>query len=218
ARADILTYGFQCITNNTPANCAIGEAQLFMDVVGAGQTVNIGGKPYTPTSGQVLFRFFNTGPWASVIAAVYFDYPQTALFPSAPFIININGTNINGTGVSFDAGGTPLVLPGGNNLTPPFQGDYRATAKSPRPKYGVGPGEDLGFLFTLASGKSWDDVIGALDSHQLRVGLHVQSIGTNSESESFVNNGVVPEPAAILLVGSVLLILGRKLRAGPRGA
>jgi len=36
ARADILTYSFSCITDSNPAACAIGEAQLFMDVVGNG--------------------------------------------------------------------------------------------------------------------------------------------------------------------------------------
>jgi hypothetical protein len=69
ARADILTYSFSCISSN-PAACAIGEAQLFMDVVGNGQSVQIGSSTYSPASDQVLFRFRNIGPWSSVITAI----------------------------------------------------------------------------------------------------------------------------------------------------
>jgi hypothetical protein len=115
------------------------------------------------------------------------------------------------TGVAFSVGGNPSNLPGGNSLSPPFQADFRATADPPPPTNGVGPGEAVGLALTLQSGVDWDAVIGALDSAALRVGLHVQSF-PNGSSASFVNDGVVPEPAAILLVGSVLLILGRRLR------
>ena len=204
ARADILTYSFSCISSN-PAACAIGEAQLFMDVVGNGQSVQIGSSTYSPASDQVLFRFYNIGPWSSVITAIYFDQPD--LSPLFQGIAAIYGM----TGVAFSVGGNPSNLPGGNSLSPQFQADYWATANEPPPQNGVGPGEAVGLALTLQSGVDWDAVIGALDSAALRVGLHVQDF-PNRLSASFVNDGVVPEPAAILLVGSVLLILGRRLR------
>jgi hypothetical protein len=204
ARADILTYSFSCISSN-PAACAIGEAQLFMDVVGNGQSVQIGSSTYSPASDQVLFRFYNIGPWSSVITAIYFDQPDvSSLFQGIAAIYGM-------TGVAFSVGGNPSNLPGGNSLSPQFQADYWATANQPSPQNGVGPGEAVGLALTLQSGVDWDAVIGALDSAALRVGLHVQSF-PNGSSASFVNDGVVPEPAAILLVGSVLLILGRRLR------
>jgi hypothetical protein len=208
ARADILTYSFSCITSSNPAACAIGEAQLFMDVVGNGQSVQIGSSTYSPASDQVLFRFYNIGPWSSVIAAIYFDQPD--LSPLFQGIAAIYGM----TGVAFSVRGSPPVLPGGNNLSPAFDEDFWATAGPPPPTNGVGPGEAVGLALTLENGVDWDTVIGALDSAALRVGLHVLSFpnGPNGSSASFVNDGVVPEPAAILLVGSVLLILGRRLR------
>lgn len=204
ARADILTYSFSCISSN-PAACAIGEAQLYMDVVGYPQSVQIGSNTYGPTSGQVLFRLYNVGPLGSVIAAIYFDQPD--LSPLFQGIAAIYGM----TGVAFSVGGSPPVLPGGNNLSPAFDEDFWATADPPPPTNGVGPGEAVGLALTLENGVDWDKVIGALDSAALRVGLHVQAFPDGS-SASFVNDGVVPEPAAILLVGSVLLILGRRLR------
>jgi len=203
-RADILTFGFSCITPTNPAACAIGEAQLFMDVVGNGQSVQIGSNTYTPVSGQVLFRFYNTGPSSSVITAIYFDQPDSS--PLFQGIASIYGM----TGVAFSAGGSPPVLPGGNNLSPPFDEDLLATAAQPPPHNGVGPGEAVGLVLTLEPSMDWDAVIGALGSRSLRVGLHVQSFPDES-SASFVN--VVPEPAAILLVGTALLVLGRRLRA-----
>ena len=54
------TYGFQCITNNSLTDAAIGEAQLFVDVT-------------DPGGDQVLFTFINDGPEASSITDVYFD-------------------------------------------------------------------------------------------------------------------------------------------------
>jgi hypothetical protein len=206
ARADILTYSFSCITPSNPAACAIGEAQLFMDVVGNGQSVQIGDDTRSPAANQVLFRFRNIGPLESVIAAIYFDQPH--LSPLFQGIAAIYGM----TGVAFSVvEDNPCNLPGGNSLSPAFDEDFCATADPPPSKKGVDPGEAVGLALTLQSGVDWDAVIGALDSAALRVGLHVLSFPDGS-SASFVNDGVVPEPAAILLVGSVLLILGRRLR------
>lgn len=203
ARADILTYTFQCITNNNPDSCAIGEAQLFVDVVGYPQTVQIGSYKYGPSSaGEVLFRFYNTGPSASVIRGVYFDNGSLSALES---LIGMDG-------VEFSPKGSPPHLPGGDSLSSEFDATFWATADQPPSKNGIDPGEALGVLFTLGAGTTWDDVIGALGSGDLRIGIHVQAF-PGEYSESFVNGGVVPEPAAILLVGSVLLILGRRLKA-----
>jgi hypothetical protein len=57
ASADI--YTFNCITNNAQS-CAIGEAQLSVNVQAAG-------------ANQVSFTFNNSGPLASSITDIYFD-------------------------------------------------------------------------------------------------------------------------------------------------
>src|SRR5262245_46650027 len=53
-------FGFSCVTNNSAGDCAIGSAQLSVDVTDAG-------------GGLVQFNFTNSGPSASVIGQVYFD-------------------------------------------------------------------------------------------------------------------------------------------------
>ena len=55
------TFSFGCITNTSAANCAIGAAQLAVDVTAG------------PLADQVLFTFTNTGASASSITDVYFD-------------------------------------------------------------------------------------------------------------------------------------------------
>ena len=60
-------------------------------------------------------------------------------------------------------------------------------------------GEALGVLFNLISGQTYANVISALNlslatpgvdvSGGLRIGIHVQAIGTVGDSESFVNGG-----------------------------
>ena len=58
--------GSDCITHNLAADCAIGEAQLTLDVLDAG-------------SGQVLFHFENQGPNAATVASIYVDDSNSRL-------------------------------------------------------------------------------------------------------------------------------------------
>ena len=84
------TLGFGCITNNSPIDCTIAEAQLFVDVTDAG-------------GGQVLFTFSNLGPASSSITDVYFDDGSLlaiALVSNSP-------------GVDFSQLASPANLPGG---------------------------------------------------------------------------------------------------------
>jgi len=179
------TYGFDCITHNIAGDCAVGEAQLTVDVTDAG-------------GNQVLFTFNNAGPAASSIADILFDDGTT---PSLLAIADIDNTD---PGVSFSVSSAPPVLPGGNNATPPFNPTSGLTADSDPPvqPLGVNPGESVGILFDLQAGAGFADVLADIGDGDLRIGIHVQGFDTGG-SESFVN--FVPVPAAVWLFGSGLL-------------
>jgi hypothetical protein len=105
-------------------------------------------------------------------------------------------------------------LPRGENLDPDFvttQG-FSALADPPRATYGVDPTEQLGIVFNLKDNKTYGDVLASLSSGDLRIGLHVISIGSNEQSDSFVNDGVVPLPGAVLLGSMGLGVAGWRLR------
>ena len=185
------TYGFDCITNNIAGDCAIGEAQLTVDVTDAG-------------GNQVLFTFNNAGPDASSITNIYFDDGTLGV------LLGIAGIDNSHPGVSFSIDlpppdqVSPPDLPGGNNLSPPFnvtQG-LLADSDSPIQPNGVNPGEYVGILFDLHAGISYLDVLADIGSADLRIGIHVQGFETGG-SESFVN--YVPVPAAAWLFASGLL-------------
>ena len=183
--AHAATLSFDCITNNLAGDCAIGEAQLSVDVTDVG-------------SGQVLFTFNNSGPGASSIADVYFDDGT---------LLGIASIDNSDSGVDFAQLASPGNLPGANNATPPFQttAGFSADSNPPVQPNGVNPGEFLGITFDLQAGGTFADVLSELTTGELRVGIHVQGYESGG-SESFVNNPV-PVPAAIWLFGSGLLVL-----------
>jgi hypothetical protein len=181
--ANAATLSFSCITGNVPGDCAIGEAQLSVDVTDAGP-------------GQVLFTFLNSGLAASSITDVYFDDGT---------LLGIASIDNSDPGVDFAQLATPGNLPGANNASPPFQttAGFSADSNPAVQPNGVNPGESLGILFNLQGGGTFANVISELTTGELRIGIHVQGYDTGG-SESFVNNPV-PIPAAVWLFGSGLL-------------
>ncbi len=178
-----VTYTFSKITDNGPVNVA---SQFTMDVTDYG-------------SGKVLFSFQNSGPIASSITGVYFD--DGTLLGLSGLIDKNDGVGGN-PGVDFSPGGSPPNLPAGMSITPSFQTtpSFLANSESPVAPNGINPGEWLGVIFTLQSGKTFNDTVSALNNQDLRVGLHVQAIG-NGYSDSFVSTvGSVPDGASTLVL------------------
>ena len=116
-------------------------------------------------------------------------------------------------GVEFSQGAAPPNLPGANNVAPPFQVTAGFLADSDAgmggvQAHGVNPGETLGILYDLQAMGTYQDIIDELTNGDLRIGIHLQSIGLPGGSESFVNNPV-PIPAAIWLMIPAMGFLAR---------
>jgi hypothetical protein len=185
ALADL--YGFDRITSNAPQNI---EAQFSVDATDFG-------------GGQVDFKFVNNVGVASNVAEIYFDDDAGVLTNTFSLIESAT--------VDFAPGGSPPNLPGGNTIS--FVADYRAGAQNPSPQNGLNQASDFLIIrFTLAGGKTFADVISAINGDTLRMGLHVQAIGTSGQSDSFVNDGpVIPSPGAsvLSLIGLAMLAVRR---------
>jgi hypothetical protein len=99
-------------------------------------------------------------------------------------------------------------LPGGNSISPPFDvtDDFKFSATNPAVAHGVNASSEwVKIFFNLDAGKDFEDLIAAIASGDLRIGLHVQGIPITggTTSDSFVSS--VPIPAAAWLLGSGLL-------------
>lgn len=175
-------FDFSAITANDPSGFSqyVGESQLHMEVV-------------LYEEGQTRITFVNNGSEESSLSHIYFDFiPE----------INLSLVHIgNADGVSFTSQNVkPNNLPSGQTIFATFESDLAVGAKNPGPKNGINPGESLELIMNYNSSY---DIIAALANADLRVGLHVISLG--EYSESFVN--VVPEPATLplLLSGTIAL-------------
>jgi len=166
------------ITHNLTGDAVIGEDQLKVELWDYGA--------------QAEFVFINTGPAASSIADVYFDDGT---------LLGIASIN-NGPGVSFSQPATPGNLPGGDEVVPPFEAtaDFSADSDSPVEHNGVNPGEQVGILFDLLPGVDVAGTATALETGDLRIGIHVQGFASGG-SEGFIC-GPTP-PTAIELISFV---------------
>ncbi len=173
------TFGFTNITGNNPANALIGENQLSVELIDFG-------------GGQVEFLFRNIGPDPATIMQINFDDGDTSSI-SLP----MGFTDITGI-VSFsDPVNGNENLPGGNTVGFETTTGFSADADTPQPvNNGISPGETLGITLT----GDYSDVLADMLCGDLVVGIHVQSIGVDRNSESFITDiPVVPAPSAIAL-------------------
>ena len=157
----------------------------------------------TSAGSMVDFEFFNDSLVDSVIARIYFDDNEMLSFESI----------INGPGTSFSTPATPPVLPAGQELVMPFEVDFSVGANPPGPQNGINnpdgslPNDSLTVRFDLIGGATFASVNDALESSDLRIGIHVIALPDGSSEAA-----VTPEPATLLLLsfGAVML---RKKRA-----
>lgn len=176
-----------------------------------------------PLVGQVSFLFRNVGSIASSITSVHFE--DGALF-------GIDHLN-NGPGVDFEHPGPGgLNVPGGSAVSFTTTAGFKIHADSGPPgvfSNGVNNTTDLSVewlevIFDLESGLSYDDVIAAIangfkktqgqsySGDSLRIAIHVQGIGGDEESDSFILTIPLPAPFGLALAGfaGVVIISRRK--------
>lgn len=120
-------------------------------------------------------------------------------------------------GVSFGIGADPKNLPGGKPYD--FVATVGADSNAPVKPNGVDAAKEyVTWTFALASGTTYKDVIGALNSGTMRIGLLVP--GATGGSASFLNNyggsAAVPLPASLWLMFGALGGLGFISRRGRR--
>lgn len=175
ATADF-TYNFYNLTTNGPPD--IGS-QLRMVVS-------------EPASGFVDFTFYNDVGTASSITEVYFD-------DGTLFLLHFPHTQSAGVSFTNTGTGSPPDLPGGEAIGFDATSGWVADTGGGGPGPGINnSGEWLTIHFELFGGLTIADTIAAIASGELRVGLHVISID-GGDSDSYVNEGMIPVPGAALL-------------------
>src|SRR5262245_33030785 len=123
AAAAAQTYAFDCVSNSSPLDCAVGEAQFRVRV-------------NTDSATQARFTFLNIGSVPSAIADIYFDDGTTRHLQSITGIIN-------SPGVSFSQGASPPNLPGGNPIGFNTTDGLSADSDAPVVANAIDPGEQL---------------------------------------------------------------------------
>lgn len=148
----------------------------------------------TQSGNSVLFNVSNGGNAAAAsmfIAGVFFDDNGYLS----------NGSAVNNTTSAFSAANrSDAQLPQGGTG---FTTDYAFLSNNGGGnQWGVQGGESIGFSFT----GNYNNVVSALNSGALRLGLHVQALPQGA-SDSFLsasNSAATPEPLTMLAAGAAV--------------
>ncbi len=196
AFADPVNVSFSRITSN--AGTTNPASQLNALVSDAG-------------GGMVGFRFTNNVGIASSITDIYFDDNNEQL---------TYASRTQSGGVSFSQFANPGNLPSGNNVNFATTMSLSFDSDAPASHNGVNTASEwLQLVFAIGGGRTFADVVNDLQSGELRIGLHVQAIGTGGQSDSFVNlppaTVIVPLPTtAALGMAGLGGIAARRRRTG----
>ncbi|WP_026602901.1 VPLPA-CTERM sorting domain-containing protein [Methylomonas sp. 11b] len=176
--ASPISLDFTRVTNNSSQNVA---SQLSVEVYNSADALTFLNQSIGAT--DVLFTFKNAVGIASNIAEIYFDDSNFLLSQYAPFL-QLGGTTDFGTTLN------PSNLPGGNTIGFVATSGFGADVNPGNPNKGINASNDLlGIRIALQTGVSFLDLAHGLQDEALRIGLHVRSIGTDGDSDSFVSDG-----------------------------
>ena len=184
---------FEVFTKNGTYWNQTGRIRCYVDVTGDDNFAN--------------FTFYNNSTVDCSVASIYFD---------DDLMLRISDI-INGPGVQFIQSSTPVNLPAGNTLDPPFEttSDFSAKGVQPPPVNGVNntetgdPVEWVTIQFGLINNSLLTDVLNGLNTGTLRIGIHITAFPDGS-SESAVTR--IPEPATLCLLALGGLLLTRRKR------
>lgn len=220
----IQTYSFSRIT----ANAAVDISPAFsLRVFDASMAFSETGQNIG--SEQVGFRFLKTSNLDGSISEIYFD-GGTNGEPLLTLSSVINNIGL-GTATSFSGGSaSPGNLPGGNSIFPQFAASsgFVADRGNGNPSNGVDQvGESVAIVFDLIDFANmiddvdfdddmdvdFDDLVAALNTDFLRVGMHVVSIGNESDSFVSTTDATIPEPSSFVVWGLLGIICANRSRS-----
>ena len=188
-----------------------GASFNFSCLVGCTTTPDVGGQLFL----QVLH---DIDPSDGVDSNVYFKFFNMVGTQSSVEQISIDGlsgfSKLTGSGTNFVAANSPnpKTLPGGNTAVPAFVEDFtyeavpdNALGFTGKPEAGINAaGETMEFY----KAASYNDIITAMTSGNLRIGLHVIAFA-NDGSATYLNNlAPVPEPETWIMMAAGLGLLG----------
>jgi len=189
------TMGFEAVEGLFP------ESSISMDVTSAGNAAT--------------FTLRNSGVGA--ITAIYFDWGSLDNLFGDPAAID---DSLDGVSYTDDQGNwfraSPRNMPGANGMDNPFQADFSLGPehRGGVPHNGIGLGEYLSITWELV-GLSFEQLLDALNTGDVRVGMHVQSLADGSSATGV---SATPIPGAAWLLGSALaglLVLQRVRGSSP---
>jgi len=196
--ANAATFGFQNITGGDTGGDAV-FGQFKFDVTDSG-------------AGKTLWKFSNSASTtnsASFISQIYFDWISIS---SALSVGTLNSGNV-GTVAFKSTSVNPSNLPQGNNVG--FNADLAiGSVKQGANKDGIDLGETLGVIFNSPSASA---IEAAINSGNLRVGIHVQGIAAyNGNSDAYVSSPNMPPTKPVPVPSFMLGVMAAGALGGTR--
>ena len=202
------------VKNLLEKTSSIFIGNIFFDDANGLLTAPPGGHDASFSQGVIGYEFKNNGNLPQGNAVSFNDsfmFKRLGNGGPAPAALTTKDTG-NGKNKKKTSAGPPSAPP------PPVSLGSSTTGNGN--ENGVQGGEIAGFVF---GSSDYNSVVTGLQNNSLRVGLHIQGIGTNDASDAIVSlpndsapPDVIPLPAAVWMLGAglgSLGLLGRRRRA-----